>query len=99
MFLKINCVSNFTFTVDQVEMPTNSKGGTKGFKKGASADNPDRIKSHAGQRDRGTIQRLQMYKGGKAIRNPDGKIIGGTLMRTDRYAIANITYLYSKIEV
>lgn len=56
----------------------------QGFKKGASADNVDRIASHAGMRDRGTIKRLRMQRGGKAIRNPDGKIIGGTLMRTDR---------------
>jgi nuclear GTP-binding protein len=34
-------------------------------------------------RSKATIQRLNMYKGGKPVRNVDGKIVGGTLMMSD----------------
>lgn len=30
------------------------------------------------------VDRLKMYRGGKAIRNKDGKVIGGTLQMRDR---------------
>lgn len=45
-----------------------------GFKKGASADNPDRIadRRDKSRRDRATITRLNMYKGGKPIRDKEG---------------------------
>lgn len=53
-------------------------------KKSKSSDNPDRVKAGKGlKRDKSTIQRLNMYKGGKAIRNKDGKIVGGSLMMAD----------------
>ena len=56
------------------------------FKKGASADNPDRIKDKGdtNKRSRQTINRLNMYKGGRAVRDRDGKILGGTLMSRDK---------------
>ena len=56
----------------------------QGFKKGASADNVDRVATNKSMRSRSTIQRLRMQRGGKEIRNKRGEIIGGTLMRDDR---------------
>lgn len=47
-------------------------------KKSKSSDNVNRV-GKAGMRSKATIQRLNMYKGGKPIRNKDGKIIGGPL--------------------
>lgn len=40
------------------------------FRKGASGDNPDRIKdkNDTAKRDKATINRLRMYRGGKPIR-------------------------------
>lgn len=53
-------------------------GTDKPLKKSNSSMNPDRPKPAAGSkmRDKGTINRLKMYKsGGKAIRNRKGKIV------------------------
>lgn len=53
-------------------------------KKSKASTNPDRVKTGKGlKRDKSTIQRLNMYKGGKAIRNKEGKIVGGSLMMAD----------------
>lgn len=62
------------------------KGRRPAFKKGASSDNPDRIKDKGDtfKRSKSTILRLQMYKGGRPERNREGKIIGGTLMSRDK---------------
>ena len=56
------------------------------FKKGASSDNPDRLKDKkdVNKRDKTTINRLRMYKNGAPVRNKHGKVIGGTLMSKDR---------------
>eukprot|EP00611_Tribonema_gayanum_P028698 TRINITY_DN745_c2_g1_i1.p1 TRINITY_DN745_c2_g1~~TRINITY_DN745_c2_g1_i1.p1 ORF type:complete len:658 (-),score=211.32 TRINITY_DN745_c2_g1_i1:584-2473(-) len=64
-------------------------------KSGASS-NPMRgtegVRQRGGNlRDKATIKRLNMYKGGKPIRNSDGKIIGGTFMMDDRAGDAPIT--------
>lgn len=54
-------------------------------KKGASSSNPDRATNgKGGMRSKSTIMRLNMYKGGKAIRDKNGKVIGGSLMRSDK---------------
>mmetsp|Transcript_18785 Transcript_18785/g.66358 ORF Transcript_18785/g.66358 Transcript_18785/m.66358 type:complete len:639 (-) Transcript_18785:101-2017(-) len=68
------------------------KGG-HGFRKGASADNPDRLgrKGNSNLRSKATVQRLQMYKSGKAVRDKKGKILGGTFMSRDRAGNAEIT--------
>ncbi|XP_055332547.1 nucleolar GTP-binding protein 2-like [Paramacrobiotus metropolitanus] len=47
----------------------------EGFKTGSHSLNPDRPQSHAGQRDRGTIKRLLMYKNSKPQRDAKGKIL------------------------
>ena len=56
------------------------------FRKGASADNPDRLKDKGDtfKRSRSTINRLNMYRGGQPIRNREGVIVGGTLMSRDK---------------
>ena len=61
-----------------------------------SSDNPNRkasdIKHKGGNlRDRATINRLQMYRGGKPIRNKKGKIVGGVLMMRDKVGGQAIT--------
>lgn len=58
------------------------KAAMKG--KSHSSDNVDRKASKSGQRSKATIQRLNMYKGGKAIRNKEGKVIGGSLMMSNK---------------
>lgn len=56
-------------------------GKLSSMNKGSGAsDNPHRKASKSGQRDKATIQRLNMYTGGKPIRNKEGKVIGGKLM-------------------
>ena len=47
---------------------------------GKSSDNPHRKAPGNGLRSKSTIQRLNMYTGGKPIRNKEGKIVGGKLM-------------------
>ena len=47
----------------------------EGFQSGSHSLNPDRPKTHAGQRDRATIKRLLMYKNSKPQRNDKGIII------------------------
>jgi ribosome biogenesis GTPase A len=71
-----------------------------GFKKGASSDNPDRIKDakDTNKRDKGTISRLKMYRGGKPVRDRDGKIIGGSLMSRDRAGDHKITSATGRIQ-
>ena len=49
-------------------------------KKGNSSSNVHRQPKKSGGRDKSTIQRLNMYKGGKPIRNKDGELVGGVLM-------------------
>ena len=48
--------------------------------KSTSSDNPHRKAPKNGLRSKSTIQRLNMYSGGKPIRNKDGKVVGGLLM-------------------
>jgi len=66
-------------------------GDGNGYKKRKSqfsSDNPNRTKPKKGSggnvRDKSTIQRIQMYKNGGAIRNAAGRVVGGTFMMKDR---------------
>lgn len=52
-------------------------------KKSMSSSNPNKP-TVKGQRDKATIQRLNMYNSGKAIRNKGGKIVGGQYMMNDK---------------
>ena len=62
--------------------------GPKKFKqmqtKSSSSDKVDRKSTKSGQRSKATIQRLNMYKGGKAIRDKSGKVVGGSLMMSNK---------------
>ncbi|GAB5029803.1 nucleolar gtp-binding protein 2 [Nannochloropsis oceanica] len=71
-----------------------SKGSALSSSK--SSDNPNRkasdVKYKGGNlRDRATINRLQMYRGGKPIRNKKGKIVGGVLMMRNKVGGQAIT--------
>ncbi|CAM9761446.1 unnamed protein product, partial [Heterosigma akashiwo] len=72
-------------------------------KKSKGSDNPlrdgSKVKQKGGNlRDKNTINRLKMYRGGKAIRNKDGKIIGGTLMMNDRAGDVKMTATTGRIQ-
>lgn len=49
-------------------------------------------------RDKATINRLKMYRGGKPIRDKKGKIVGGTLMMKDRAGDVAITAATGRIQ-
>ena len=49
-------------------------------KKSNNSDNPHRKAEKGNMRSKSTIMRLNMYKRGKAVRDKDGKKIGGSLM-------------------
>ena len=53
-------------------------------RKSTSSSNPSRIATKGGQRTKSTIMRLKMYKSGQAIRNKEGKIVGGSLMMNNK---------------
>lgn len=69
-------------------MPAGKK--KQGFKKGASSDNPDRIRTNSNMRDRSTIKRLNMYRSGKERHDRDGKSLGGYLRSKDKTANKDI---------
>lgn len=52
---------------------------------GSSSDNPNR-KSKNGSRTKATINRLKMYKSGKAVHDRKGKVIGGFLRSYNKTA-------------
>ena len=59
---------------------------------GGSSDNVDRAKAPSDhfKRDKATINRLQMYRSGKPVRDKDGRITGGDFMGKDRAGNATI---------
>lgn len=57
-----------------------------GINKGTSSDNPDRVRKNNNMRDRSTINRIHMYREGKAKHDRDGKVIGGFLRSKDKTA-------------
>lgn len=68
-----------------------------------SSDNPNRkasdVKHKGGKlRDRATINRLQMYRGGKPIRNKKGKVVGGSLMMKDKVGGQAITGATGRVQ-
>ena len=69
-------------------------------RKGASGDNPDRIKdkNDTAKRDKATINRLRMYRGGKPIRNRSGKVVGGELMSKDKAGNEEITATTGRVQ-
>ena len=57
-----------------------------GINKSKSSDNPDRVRKNSNERDRSTINRIRMYREGKAKHDRDGKVIGGYLRSKDKTA-------------
>jgi len=57
--------------------PTRNRSDKDTFNKKKNSVNPDRAKPGVGSRmrDRATIKRLKMYKGGKPVRNRSGEIV------------------------
>jgi nuclear GTP-binding protein len=53
-------------------------------KKSMSSSNPNRPAAKQGQRDKATIQRLNMYNSGKPIRNKGGRVVGGQFMMSTK---------------
>ena len=54
--------------------------------KANSSDNPDRKRKNGNMRDRSTINRIHMYREGKAKHDRNGKVIGGSLRSSDKTA-------------
>jgi len=69
--------------------------------KSNSSDNPHRkrnVEHNGGQvRNKSTIERLNMYRSGRAIRNKKGKIIGGDFMMNNRSGNQTITATTGRI--
>jgi nuclear GTP-binding protein len=59
---------------------------------GGSSDNVDRAKASTDhfKRDKATINRLQMYRGGKPVRDKDGRITGGEFMGKNKAGGADV---------
>ena len=73
---------------------------TGAFRKGAASTNPDRIKDKGdtSKRDKSTIQRLNMYKSGKPIRDKTGKILGGDFLSKDKAGNEKITAVTGRVQ-
>lgn len=68
-----------------------AKDSTNMLKRSAASSKPNRIAPKNGGRTQETIKRLKMYTNGKAIRNSEGKIVGGQFMMKDRAGDTEIT--------
>ena len=71
-----------------------NKGTTNMLKKSNASSKMGRTppkKGDLNMRSADTIARLNMYKNGKAIRNKEGKVVGGQFMMSDRAGDTKIT--------
>lgn len=72
-----------------------AKGGRNMLPKSAASSKPNRTAGPKGDngnvRSAATIARLKMYNNGKAIRNKEGKVVGGQFMMADRAGDSKIT--------
>jgi nuclear GTP-binding protein len=70
-----------------------NKATTNQKTKSTASSKPGRVakKGDLNMRSEATIQRLKMYQNGKAIRNKEGKIVGGQFMMKDRAGDSKIT--------
>jgi len=72
-----------------------AKGTRNMLVKSAASSKPNRVASKKGDngnmRTAATIARLKMYNNGKAIRNKEGKVVGGQFMMGDRAGDTKIT--------
>lgn len=77
-----------------------AKGKTNMIKKSNASSKPNRTAPKRGDsnmRDANTINRLKMYNNGKAIRNKEGKVVGGQFMMSDRAGDTKITAATGRI--
>jgi nuclear GTP-binding protein len=74
-------IGRYKYHIYSIAMPKQNSSINK--KSGAST-NPNRTAPKQGMRSKSTIMRLNMYRGGKAIRNKAGEIVGGSLLMKDR---------------
>ena len=59
---------------------------------------PDGKANDKNMRTQDTINRLKMYNNGKAIRNAEGKIVGGAYMMDDRAGDVKITSQTGRVQ-
>lgn len=77
-----------------------NKGKTNMLKRSAASSKPGRIapkKNDLNMRSPQLIARLKMYNNGKAIRNKEGKVVGGQYMMGDRAGDRDITAATGRI--
>jgi len=84
--------------------PKKHRSKIPSMKKGSSSANPDRVatkkaKGSGGSlRTKATINRINMYKGGKVKRDKKGVVISGELARRDRSGNAEITGASGRVQ-
>lgn len=88
-FCKTQVYYRFSFYYDTVEfliflLTTPSAMVKNGSYKSNTSDNPDRVRKNSNMRDRSTINRMHMYREGKAKYDRNGKLIGGYLRSTTK---------------
>lgn len=79
---------------------TPAKGSSNMLKKSNASSRPNRTapkKGDTNMRSADTIKRLKMYSNGKAIRNKEGKVVGGQFMMADRAGDSEITAATGRI--
>jgi nuclear GTP-binding protein len=75
-----------------------SKGSRNMLVKSAASSKQHRVAPKSGNaRSSATIARLKMYNNGKAIRNKEGKVVGGQFMMSDRAGDSKITAATGRI--
>jgi nuclear GTP-binding protein len=75
-----------------------SKGSRNMIVKSAASSKQHRVAPKSGNaRSAATIARLKMYNNGKAIRNKEGKVVGGQFMMADRAGDSKITAATGRI--
>ena len=78
-----------------------NKGSRNMLTKSAASSRPNRTAPKRGDngnmRSNQTIARLKMYNNGKAIRNKEGKVVGGQFMMADRAGDTKITATTGRI--
>lgn len=80
------------------QVPNKAKTNQK--TKSTASSRPGRVPAKKGDlnmRSEATIKRLKMYQNGKAIRNVEGKIVGGQFMMKDRAGDSKITNATGRI--
>lgn len=84
--------------------PRKSRSKIPAFSKGASSANPDRKAgkkangSGGSLRDKATINRINMYKGGRVKRDKKGVVVEGELARRDRAGNSEITGATGRVQ-